>query len=77
MKKETIIADKLQPLRMNDLEYVEMLSKHIEDVDNALMIAVQNMDNMVFSINVEDMNETAVYIVGAWKRFKKEIGFHG
>ena len=72
MKQKTIIADRLQPFRLNDLEYVELLTNHIENIDDALLKAIAEMDEAF--LHVEEISHNMLYIKQAWERFKKSIG---
>ena len=72
MKEKTIIADRLMPFRLSDLEYIEMLTSHIEDVDDALLKAIAEMDEAF--LHVEEISNNMLYINKAWERFKKSIG---
>lgn len=73
MKEKTIIADRLQPFRLSDLEYIELLTSHIEDVGDALLKAVSEMDEAF--LHVEEISHDMLYIKQSWERFKKSIGY--
>jgi len=72
MKERIIFADIVQPFRLTDKEYIEMLEEKIDEVDTALFKSIDGMDN-AFK-NVENVDEHILFLYNKWKEFKTSLG---
>jgi hypothetical protein len=72
MKENIIFADMIQPFRMTDREYIEMLEEKIDEADTAIYKSIMEMDSAF--LKVENINEDCLYLYNKWKEFKTSLG---
>ena len=81
MKKKIIFANVIQPHRVDDKLDIEMREERLEEVDDILIKAIEEMDEEINNVSKEEMaNSNSFYgfrIGLSWIKINKELIFRG